>query len=253
MEIQQEFRVFFRRYKLAIYIIIALIGIILLGIVISSRRDQATDEFVTILSNLGVTLVGSAFIFFVLDFFLLDERVNKQSGIILRNRIQISESVNERLSHVKNLYLHDHTLQALAGGNDGVFKEKVKAGCRIRFLLLDPTSATTRTVKPLVNPTAKDTIRGDIRASVRWLEPLLKLGNVEIRYTSVATPFGFWMATLDDSTAYIQIEIYGYGLETEQDRAHFFVEKNAQPDWYDFFKKQCEALWEDAKPYQDAQ
>lgn len=135
--------------------------------------------------------------------------------------------------------------------NRAFFESKLQQGCRLRFLLLDPTSQALETYVLLSGQ--KGTLR-DIANTFDALERLKEKelsspGTVDARLTSVFLPYGIAAFNPGKVNGYMSVEplVYRGGLEQ---RPHFVLRKANSDHWFTFFEGQYEQLWLDSAEWQ---
>jgi len=170
------------------------------------------------------------------------------------NRSKFEESFEGFLEDAKRVDIFGMSLMPVITTYWGCLSEKVKARCEFRFLLVDPNCPAVNTAMASVEDTLylrPPNVREDIQNSVRRLEPLLKMGNAKLRFTSFAPSFGLLITDPGKPNGKTQVELYAYGI-SPGDRPHFAITQAYEP-WYDFFTQQFERLWESAREHRVSQ
>jgi hypothetical protein len=180
---------------------------------------------------------------------LLDEiRISASPGTKLENRRGYVVPFEIRLAETEHIDLLGMSLKGVISIYGGFLFERAIAGCKFRFLLLDPRSpAVSAPVGFMDNATSR---KLDIEQSVRFLEQLLRTGNAELRFTPFAPPFGLVIADPEKPDGIVQVELYQYEV-AQSERPHFLLTRDNKR-WYEYFWDQFERIWSDARPHEVA-
>lgn len=132
-------------------------------------------------------------------------------------------------------------VNALSTGFD-FLETKVKAGCKLRFLLLHPDSDAVGVWNQL---NKFPNVRRDIDHSLtvlRLLAGIAEMGQCEVRLSPVFLPYSMAIYDGDAESGVIYIELHGYKIAVDE-RASLVMSRAADREWFDHFKRQYEALW----------
>jgi hypothetical protein len=130
------------------------------------------------------------------------------------------------------------------------FEQKMKDGCKLRFLLLDHESQASH----LFNLISKvPDVQADIEQTLKSLELLIRMeqtceGKCEVRLSQVFLAFGLAAFDPDKDTGLMNVEMYAY-RRTLGERPHFILTRARDSKWFDFYRGQYEQLWADSKPW----
>ena len=127
------------------------------------------------------------------------------------------------------------------------FEAKMKAGCKLKILLLDPKSPALevwRKTTKLPNPA------GDISQTLNALEILVQLekrykGKCEIRLSNVFLPCGLTIFDPNKETGSMTVETWAY-KKLIGERPHFILTRAKDEKWFEFYKSQFDELWTDS-------
>lgn len=148
------------------------------------------------------------------------------------------------------LSIHALTISAYSIGVPYIdfYESKLKEGCDIKFILLDPNSKCLATLNQQ-NLDYIDT-KNHIDSSLRVLKPLSKekkyKGKFEIRLSDVLFPFSMVGADFGKETGKMIVEIHCFKVPLDS-RPHVFLEKEKDPFWFNFYQNQFELAWSNAK------
>jgi len=131
----------------------------------------------------------------------------------------------------------------------GAFERNLRNGARIRVLLTHPDAddaavdARCKFSKPTVGE-----IRNKIRQSLRTLGELKRTtnGKLDVKTTKAALKFGLNYLDPDTTGAVLYVQLYSFRLPGES--RPMFRLTHADGIWFDCFRDQAEALWQDADP-----
>jgi len=183
----------------------------------------------------------------------------------LTERISLLEKIEDKLSNVSSTYLKSRaelptwkergqtaseifvvgvSLVSAVVPHLDFFEQKMKDGCRLRFLLLDPSSSAVQTWNMMNKvPNAK----ADIELCLKSLEHLKRLektvkGKCEVRLAPVIPPFSAAIFDPSKDTGYINVEHPAY-RKALGERPHFQLTRAGENRWFEFYKTQFEQLW----------
>lgn len=128
------------------------------------------------------------------------------------------------------------------------FEQKIKDGCHLRFLLLDPESQALQTWS-LVSK--HPDVHGDIIQTLKLLSTLVELGEktkgkCEVRISNVFLPFGIAAFDPTKDTGIMSVEIFAYKRAIGE-RSHFLLTRVKDSRWFEYYKGQYEQLWNESK------
>ena len=171
---------------------------------------------------------------------------NLPSGSLLKPRTELPP-LRERGRTASEIVMVGVSLISAVTPNLDFFEHKMKEGCRMRFLLLDPNSPSMATWN-LMNKVPDS--QADIATTLKTLEVLLKSAKTnkskcEIRLSNTFLPFG--LAAFDPSkdSGFMNVEYYTY-KGTLGERPHIQLKRAKDAKWFEFYKSQYEQLWAEA-------
>lgn len=131
----------------------------------------------------------------------------------------------------------------------GFFERKIKEGCKLRFILLDPDSPALQTWNLLTKVT---TTESDIKTALEFLKGLMRMerakGKCEVRLSKVYPPFALLISDISKNTGLMNVEFYTYKT-TFSDRPHIQLSQVHNQKWFNFYKAQFEQFWSDAEKW----
>ena len=138
--------------------------------------------------------------------------------------------------------------------NVGFFSRKLKDGCNLRFLMMHPTSNSAVDTFQQLYPFTD--VRTDIYAALKTLRyltdsPGKSNGKCEVKLSSVYIPFGIAAFDPGKATGFMTVEPYLYRVSAG-DRAHLALRRDTDEEWFDFFFRQFQQLWDEAQEWNGA-
>lgn len=125
-------------------------------------------------------------------------------------------------------------------------------GAKIQALLLDPNSSALDSAAQCMNETSED-IRRDIERSINRIEALLKdngvkKGSIELRLMSASPNLSMVLIDPDKENGRLFVEFIGYHSRLHT-RPHLELTRKHDQEWYEYFLKQYQDLWDDSKSH----
>jgi hypothetical protein len=158
-------------------------------------------------------------------------------------------TIEERLDNAVEIYISGGSLVRITNEYIGYFEKKVKQRTKIRFLLLNPDSEAVKLTAGNVVYEISDYERYkyQIENSLECLKKLkIKYPDlVEIKISNQVPPFGLMIVNPNKSSGCMTVEIYGCALPA-RDRASFLLERNREPQSYDYFLNQFGLIWDNS-------
>jgi hypothetical protein len=155
------------------------------------------------------------------------------------------------------------TLTSTINKNFPLLRERLEAGAKLRFLLIDPSScAIEMSAQRSDNPIDFEYYQRRVESALTDLtylhkyyedvnrnrKGLSKLGSMSVRLISYAPSFG--MVNLDtrkkQGIVFVEVYSHKYGYNTPPT---FHLTPEDDKDWYFYFVEQYKQMWEAAKPW----
>lgn len=131
----------------------------------------------------------------------------------------------------------------------GFFEQRMKAGCKLRFILLDPNSTAMEAWNLL---SKVSTSAADVRNALEILKGLIQLekakGRCEVRLSKVIPPFSMLIMDPDSDNGLMIVEFYTYKTNLT-DRPHVKLRRAQNRHWFDFFRAQFEQIWAESEKW----
>jgi hypothetical protein len=159
-------------------------------------------------------------------------------------------SVGEYLTDLDELYVLAINSRRLVTNHYGILQGRLAQGATIRFLLVDPDGDTIPVIaRRNFVYREPEQLREAIRSTLDNLTQLrsdqLKKGTIETRVFSYAPAFSMIAINPRDSDGKILVSLYPYSVPPESNPS-FWIEKTNGGEWYEFFLKQFDMMWETA-------
>lgn len=173
------------------------------------------------------------------------------TGQVLKTRKELV-SLPEFANHASEIYIVAISAIGLISRNLDFIEGKLKNGCRVRIVLLDPDSPSVETLRMQAKITS---IEKDIGVTLELLKQLAEFSNksdkLEVRFLKVFLPFAVVAVDPYKDSGAMTVEYRTYKkLYTE--RPHIYLTKADTPQWFQFYRDQIETAWSDAyqwKPF----
>lgn len=190
----------------------------------------------------------------------------------LTERISILERLDNKLSQITNgttlktrreiLYPVDHAENAseicivaihatsVIASNIGFLDSKLKSGCKIRIVLLNPDASDA--VKMWDYMTKKNVTKSQIQTTLSILESSLtqSLAQVdcEVRLLDFVVPFSIFAVDMDKKSGSMIVEYQSCNVAIDE-RPHVHLTIRDSPYWFKYYKKQFKDLFDSAVPW----
>lgn len=175
----------------------------------------------------------------------LEKRITKQ--LFLRRDQMLTPSV-QASSATEICLLAVHASTAIKA-YDGFYKGRMKEGCKIRIILLDPNSKAVETCN--ISSPQYDTKR-DIEGSLNDLKSLVNYhegrGRCEVRLLDIHLSYSMFAVDLSKECGSMNVEFAAYRKAIDE-RPHVHLLAAEDPYWFEYYRTQFNKAWEDAKPF----
>ncbi|RIK73280.1 hypothetical protein DCC62_17710 [candidate division KSB1 bacterium] len=164
---------------------------------------------------------------------------------VLRDRSKLNR-MEELAAGATEIWAAGISLVSIIRPYDNFYLQKLRDGCNLRFLLLDPNSKAAEVWnKKQQTPTAKK----DIKLSLQSLDNLIKhrnlKGKCEVRLAQAFLPFSLVIVNGQKDYGKMTVEMLAY-KKNLHDRPHLQLTKRDHEKWFRFFSDQFEILWQDS-------
>jgi uncharacterized membrane protein len=253
-----------KKYLLAVYIIIALIGII--SFILSYYTNDPFWE--SIYQNFFSEFLGVVIIFFLINYFLTNDEWELSSQVqklIEQNRRNNTPSPShifkeEFIPHnvpdseyenIKTIYVSGYSLSRLTRQKTHLFSTLLKKGVDIKFVILDYKNKTVinqiseRTSENLTEDLWKTRLK-DAHSLIKAIQktPDSK-GATELRFIPYVPGFGLLILERYDGNHDCFTIIYPH--KSGHVEPAFKVNSMNDPKWYSFLKQQFDIYWESSR------
>jgi hypothetical protein len=130
------------------------------------------------------------------------------------------------------------------------FEERLRHGCTLRFLLLDPKSEAL----PIWDMMSRSPFaRMDIERTLSNITEIMAIpetaqGKCEVRLSQVFLPFSLVAIDPDKEKGCMIVEYHTY-KSTLGDRPHVRLTRSTDTYWFEFYQAQFEQLWRASTPW----
>lgn len=177
----------------------------------------------------------------------IDEKLEKwPEQELLRDRSELIR-MEELAVGATEVWAAGISLASIIHPYDAFYIQKLKEGCNLRFLVLEPNSNATKVWdKAQLNPTSTK----DIETSLEVLENLMKLeklkGKCQVRLASIYLPYSLVIVDGPKDSGRMIVEMLAY-KKSLHDRRHLQLTKRNHEKDFRFFCEQFELLWADSR------
>jgi len=171
---------------------------------------------------------------------------NLESPTVLRDRSSLTQMTAMAVG-AKEIVACGITLVSLVPTHHDFWKEKLRRGVNLRFMMIDPDSIawqswceSQRTPSP-----------GDLTFALNSLAPLLREsypGQIEVRLSPQFLPVSIAGVDLGSDNGRMNVELV-FTRTDLPNRPHVHLTKMASPQWFDFFAEIFEDLWTRSRPW----
>ncbi|MCK6622652.1 MAG: hypothetical protein L6Q94_19355 [Calditrichia bacterium] len=178
---------------------------------------------------------------------------NTFGGKSLRSRTELWD-FEKHSAHASEICILAISAISMSGRFAHIFENKVRSGCKIKIILLNPQSESLKSLE-LTN--RDQAAVHDIKASLAAFEPLIKIknrnGKCEIRLSDAFLPFSLVALNLSRDSGEMVVEYHSYKSPFGE-QPHVFLTTKDNAHWYKFYRDQFEKAWNDSvlwKPTSD--
>lgn len=177
----------------------------------------------------------------------IDARLNKitTSEATLKRRLNLPP-VGEQAMNASEICIITIAATTLATYHRNFFERKIRSGCKIRIVVLNPEGPSLQTWNLQSKmPRTEEFIRTTL-ATLQELALMNKVrGKCEIRLINVFLPFSMFAVDLQKGSGSMVVEYHVY-KDTPEERPHLFFTPQNDPYWFNFYRQQFEQAWSEA-------
>ncbi|MCL4707199.1 hypothetical protein KJ068_18750 [bacterium] len=164
---------------------------------------------------------------------------------VLRDRSKLNR-MEELAAGATEIWAAGISLVSIIRPYDNFYLQKLREGCNLRFLLLDPDSEVVRVLnKKQQTPTIKRDIKSSLQALADLRNQKKVRGKCEVRLVQAFLPFSLIIVNSQKDHARMTVEFLAY-KKNLHDRPHLQLTKRSDEKWFRFFCDQFEILWQDS-------
>ncbi len=226
--------------------------IVAIGLAIANVLNFASEELI---APITLAVLGLLAISNLINRHHFGIQLNELKGIstpLLKNRSELP-SLYDCGQSASEIVIIGMTLIGVINPYLDFFEQKMRDGCKLRFLLLDPESPATE----IFGKISKIPIKSDIRQALRILEHLMKMeqetkGKCEVRLSDVFLSYGLAAFDPDKEIGFLNLETYTYKTAVGE-RPFIELKRNRNREWFKFYQSQYEQLWLDSNIWEPMQ
>lgn len=177
----------------------------------------------------------------------IEHRLNTvSSNQTLRKRIQMPKP-NDQAANASEICVLGVSANYAIPQFRGFYENRIRAGCKVRVILLNPESNSLETWKLLSKSSyTKDHIEATLSVLKELMQKAKVKGKCEVRLSDVLYPFSIFAVNLRAETGSMIVEYYSYDVPSD-DRPHIQLTALGDAYWFGYYKQQFESAWSDAK------
>jgi hypothetical protein len=216
-------------------------GLVILNLLGIAPANLIAPLTLAVLALLGITSLGTRF--------FIEEKIKSISGKTTNGLLTRAEipPLEDRGKNAAEIIIVGTTLYTAVIPNLDFFENKLKNGCKLKFLLLDPRSQAASTFSlttKVPNQVA------NIEQSLKALEELISLskttkGKCEVRLSPAYLSFGMAGFDISKEIGFINVQIYSY--KSLGEIPNMILQKRNDTKWFEYFIKQFDLLWADSR------
>lgn len=179
------------------------------------------------------------------------ECISKYGSVNFRLRQDIRLTlIEEKLQVAKSAYFCGYSLDRLVSESEKIIHDCLKNGCETRFLIVSPNGEGNKLMKKCTKFRPIHQVQFTINGLKRIKDDLTRKGfspNLQIRYIDWIPSCALYIVNEKEGINNImQVEIYPPCFDTTAGIRPVFSlseNKNNESEWYNFFSKQFDSLW----------
>lgn len=174
---------------------------------------------------------------------------------LLRQKVATLKKKSERISvtefakEASEICILVVTGASVITDNIGFHKTKLREGCNIRAILLDPKEK--RSLQTWERLKGRSVTKR-LETSLHELEYLRLLpeakGKCDFRVSKVFLPFSICAADLNKESGSMNVEYHSYKFDIDK-RPHVHLTASDSPYWFEYYRQQFEQFWKDAREW----
>jgi hypothetical protein len=214
--------------------VIALVGVALVALDVIGEVDQ----------GLQLTVITAALALLVFRATRPEEHAVDLDDV-LKDR-QSYGTFREFIQGGKVLWAYGPSLVNVLHNSSDIKREVLDKGGQVRILVQDPTNDASMSILRQQLDLSND-LDHDLKGSLLTLKKMLKWGNVEYRLLTYSPGLSLTIIDPDGRDGRLVVEFFGFHNEFIRDRMHIVIERRQSQYWFEYWAKQCEAMWNAAR------
>ncbi len=220
------------------------------------------------LLNLATELLGVVFVFFIVNYiFSLDDwelgdriealisKFEKQKTTLAKNFFHKKHSLEDYIEISNEIHLSGVTLTSTLNRNISLIRDKILSGSHVKILLMEDTSDALKMAALRSEVKDSNYFKRKLSTSHQDLEYLMGVcensnpkGKLEIKTIPYPASFGIRIFDAEEKGKLAIIEIYSHHVDWGKPPV-FTVDNSFDEEWFQFFKRQFDAMWKEGKDY----
>jgi hypothetical protein len=155
------------------------------------------------------------------------------------------------LAAAKEIWMMGIVLRGTTTGNFYDFKSKAEQKGKFRVLIIDVNKIEMgKVLRQFSRGGSDEQFQADFKQTLNQYQEISQLatdpGDVQLRLVDFIPPFRLYIFPQVEGNGVVYVEIYSYRASLGS-VPKFRISKQKNPEWYEYFVSQFEAMWQDAQ------
>lgn len=228
--------------------LIVTIALVLIISVLNSLGWASTELVSSItLATLGLIAIG-----FLITRYRLEDIYQKEDAVnSIHFAMQRTPTFISELSAAKEIWMTGIVLRGTTTGNFHEFKKKAEQRGKFRVLILNVNKIDMgKVLRQFSRGGSDEQFLADFKQTINQYKEIgqsaSNVENIQLRLMDFVPPFRLYIFPKAEGGGVLYVEIYSYRTPLGS-VPKFRISKQKNPEWYEYFVNQFEAMWKDAE------
>jgi len=232
--------------NLDLYVTVAVSIVLVVLNVLGVALSLAAPLSLGILALLAVAILGNRH---RLETILLNMAKSTHDVFYTDYPDYLQQEIADKIERSTDLLLIGVDLDGTLNRHYRLLEQRLRQGCRVRALLVDPDShACDMVIRRRYRPTTLESQCSQIRSGIQALQELQESTSGELEIRVIDYPLTRGGIIVDPDTPNGTLYIWNYSFKTHKENRPKYALRTADGYWYDFFKEEVNAIWNEAVP-----